>query len=188
MFQMAALLGMTGTTEADWWFQDEKHFARRAPYIRSLFGAGILDAPVIPMVAVHVRRGDYIAKDWYYTDLSQTDYYERAAKIFAGEEFFLFSDDIPWCRQNFLGADRFDESTNPIDSLNLMARCRGHIIANSTFSWWGAWLSPHAGKVVAPKEDRWQVNGQICCHVPSRWIQVDPTPLSAGHPAPGKPW
>ncbi len=99
-----------------------------------------------------MRRGDYVG-DRCFADLTAGDYYERAFARFPPETVFLvFSDDIGWCRGRFQGRNViFLEGQSPIVDLIMMAMCASHIIANSTFSWWGAWLNPRPDKtVIAP--------------------------------------
>jgi hypothetical protein len=85
----------------------------------------------------------------------------------------IFSDDIPWCRQNFVG-ERF-VFIDEIDyiSLYLMAKMKHHINANSTFSWWGTWLSED-NKAIVPK--KWFVNGTTRHNdkdiYPDSWIKI----------------
>ncbi len=95
--------------------------------------------------AVHVRRGDYLAADALHCALP-VSYYERAiAEIRDADpstELVVFSDDPGWCRQHLrLGEATFVEGNDDWIDLTLMTRCRHHICANSTFSWWGAFLS-----------------------------------------------
>jgi len=101
-------------------------------------------------ISLHIRRTDYIT-DPNHTALG-LDYYEDALKQFGDNEVLVFSDDPEWCNQQELfSEDRFliaEGNTNYVD-LCLMTLCSGHIIANSSFSWWGAWLS-NSKKVVAP--------------------------------------
>jgi hypothetical protein len=101
-------------------------------------------------ISLHIRRTDYITNP-NHTALG-LDYYEEALKQFGDSEVLVFSDDPEWCNQQELfSKDRFliaEGNTNYID-LCLMTLCSGHIIANSSFSWWGAWLS-NSKKVVAP--------------------------------------
>jgi hypothetical protein len=101
-------------------------------------------------IALHIRRTDYIT-DPNHTALG-LDYYKEALKQFDNGEVIVFSDDPEWCNQQELFSDdRFliaEENTNYVD-LCLMTLCSGHIIANSSFSWWGAWLS-NSKQVVAP--------------------------------------
>ena len=102
-------------------------------------------------VALHIRRTDYITNP-NHTCLGM-DYYEKALKLFPNETVLIFSDDPQWCqKQELFSDDRFLVSDNDdayID-LCLMTMCKKHIIANSSFSWWGAWLAD-SDKVVAPK-------------------------------------
>ena len=101
-------------------------------------------------VSLHIRRTDYLTNP-NHTALG-LDYYEEALKQFGDSEVLVFSDDPEWCNQQELFSDdRFliaEGNTNYVD-LCLMTLCSGHIIANSSFSWWGAWLS-NSKKVVAP--------------------------------------
>lgn len=123
-------------------------------------------------VAVHIRRTDYIDLKDAHPVLSETDYY-RKALVEANKIHFLdkqgkgrlnvivFSDDINWCKANFTAPSSINEmffvsgNSNIID-LFLMAQCENHIIANSSFSWWGAWLSKNMfeknGFTIAPKQ------------------------------------
>jgi len=106
-----------------------------------------LDNPV----ALHIRRTDYITNP-NHTCLDM-DYYKRALDNFTNEPVLIFSDDPKWCQEHELFEDdRFmvsDDNDQYID-MCLMTMCKGHIIANSSFSWWGAWLSD-SDKVIAPK-------------------------------------
>lgn len=114
-------------------------------------------------VSVHVRRGDYSSSTAYssFFGVLPKEYYEKAfAKI--GSEvnsplFYFFSDDPDWCRQTFSGMKaefiNHNQDENAFKDLLLMSSCRHNIIANSTFSWWGAWLNNYPGKrVIAPHQ------------------------------------
>jgi hypothetical protein len=102
-------------------------------------------------IALHIRRTDYLTNP-DHTTLS-LDYYEKALTHFdSGAEILIFSDEPQWCmNQKLFDNDRFmiSETMNPYMDLCLMSLCSGHIIANSSFSWWGAWLSANTS-VVAP--------------------------------------
>lgn len=102
-------------------------------------------------VALHVRRTDYVTNP-NHTVLS-LDYYKEALNHFDHDcEIIIFSDDSQWClQQKLFESDRFmvSETNNSYLDLCLMSLCSGHIIANSSFSWWGAWLSDNK-KVIAP--------------------------------------
>jgi len=102
-------------------------------------------------IALHIRRTDYITNP-NHTALSM-DYYEKAlSKFDDSSEVIIFSDEPQWCmEQKLFESDRFmiSEIGNNYMDMCLMTLCSGHIIANSSFSWWGAWLS-NSLKVVAP--------------------------------------
>lgn len=119
-------------------------------------------------VSLHVRRGDYVSdtKTNAAHGLCSLEYYRAAvlhiAKHVERPKFFVFSDDIAWVKTNLkidypcryvdhnLGAESYND-------MRLMSLCRHHIIANSSFSWWGAWLNPRADKlVIAPR--KWFAN------------------------------
>jgi len=112
-------------------------------------------------VAIHVRRGDYTSNAYSASFGTLADSYYKTAieRINAGAQqpvFFVFSDDIEWCRNNLqLHNAIFIEHNKGVDSykdLVLMSHCRHNIIANSTFSWWGAWLNQNPQKIIiAPR-------------------------------------
>lgn len=133
-------------------------------------------------VAVHVRRGDaYLNSDKF--NVCTLSYYESAIELFRQKldtpKFFFFSDDIDWCVKNFKDRDyNFcalqQSKEDSLNDLNLMSLCQNNIIANSTFSWWGAWLNPNPTKLVAAPnvwfhsaED--PVNEIVC----DEWIKVN---------------
>ena len=103
----------------------------------------------IDAVAVHIRRGDTVGHP-RYVDLS-LDYYKDLINLYQGKEIYVFSDDIPWCKEHLHGYTYIDKDV--ITSFNLMRSCRVKIIANSTFSWWAAYLSIHK-EVLVP--DTWR--------------------------------
>jgi hypothetical protein len=81
------------------------------------------------------------------------DYYRTAISSFNPDaKFLVFSDDLQWCKTNFLGDKfHFPDTQSDLVDLKIMTMCNHHIIANSSFSWWGAWLNPKQEKrVVAP--------------------------------------
>jgi len=105
-------------------------------------------------IALHVRRGDFVWNNKNHPPLG-LDYYESALKLFDSDrEVIIFSDDTEWCKdQKLFADDRFAvaEGGDQFYDMCLMSLCDDFIIANSTFSWWGAWLG-NRGKVVAPKQ------------------------------------
>lgn len=136
-----------------------------------------------PSASLHVRRGDYIlAKNQGVYALCDLDYYRDAIRLLRqrvpGVRLFAFSDDPDWVDVQ-LGAEfgpietvRHNAGARSAHDMRLMAQADHHIIANSSFSWWGAWLNPSTEKlVVAPK--RWFLNGTNDRDlVPSSWIRI----------------
>lgn len=106
--------------------------------------------------SLHVRRGDYKNLSDYHTNLS-IDYYKSAIQIIKNNikvspvNFLIFSDDIDWCKSIFVN-DKFTfvELNDEAAELCAMSKCKVHIIANSSFSWWGSWLSG-SPYTIAPK-------------------------------------
>ena len=103
--------------------------------------------------AVHVRRGDYLEgiNASLYVPVAMS-YYEDAMAITSGP-YLVFSDDIAWCRRQFPSDCAFVEGNADYEDLALMASCDAVIAANSSFSWWGAWLSE--GRRIFPR--RWHL-------------------------------
>lgn len=121
-------------------------------------------------VSVHIRRGDYLDPKYksLYEGICDASYYERSIErmreLHPEARFFFFSNDMDWVKTHYSGPDCVAVEGNDEDSgyadLYLMSRCAHHIIANSSFSWWGAWLNGSCKKtVIAPK--RW-LNGRVC--------------------------
>jgi hypothetical protein len=103
------------------------------------------------IVSLHVRRTDYTLYPDHHPTCSK-EYYEKAISKFSPDSIIVvFSDDINWCKKEFVG-DKYiiADLDDPYSELCLMTKCHSHIIANSSFSWWGAWLNPKPKKVVAP--------------------------------------
>lgn len=104
-------------------------------------------------VSVHVRRGDYIQSKLYYA-VCPVRYYKKAMRLFSPTtDYLIFSDDIDWCKKHFKGKHfYFSENESPSVDLYLQSFCRHHIISNSTFAWWGAWLDSSPDKrVICPE-------------------------------------
>ena len=159
------------------YWQSEKYFSDAAEVIRSDFTFKMPFAPSnaelaeqilgVNAISLHVRRGDYANNPQTTANhgLCSLDYYgsaiQHVVERIEQPSFFIFSDDPVWVKKN-LKIDfpcRYVDHNQGADSYNdmrLMSMCRHHIIANSSFSWWGAWLNPHNEKmVIAPR--RWFV-------------------------------
>jgi hypothetical protein len=127
-------------------------------------------------IALHIRRTDYITNPNHST--LSLKYYESALKKFSSNaEVLIFSDDPSWCmEQELFSSDRFSVSQGNSNYMDmcLMTLCKGHIIANSSFSWWGAWLSD-SDKVIAPSEWFKGSNNEhldISDIIPDRWEKI----------------
>lgn len=168
MFQYAYLYAQAKEEYIpDVYVQNEIYFKNYKDEIRHLFGQGI---GKINQVSIHVRRGDYVHNP-FYVDLFNTDYYEKAMALFPNADFLVFSDDIEWCKRQDVFKDcEFSEGKDEVEDMNLMASCEGHIIANSSFSWWAAYLG--GGKVVAPSIKNWYRDGIERTTCPKEWIRI----------------
>jgi hypothetical protein len=135
-------------------------------------------------ISIHVRRGDYVSDESNRAVMAQcgSSYYQRAVEYVAKRVkepcLFVFSDDPDWVRENLL----FDVPMTIVDrkgperdyeDLRLMAMCKHNIIANSTFSWWGAWLNGNSGKIVVAPE-LWFKAGNYDTRdlIPSKWVKL----------------
>ena len=134
-------------------------------------------------VCLHVRRGDYLGGKADSPVVCGRSYYDGAMQYIGrsvtAPKFFVFSDDIPWCRSAFAGKDvAFVDINGPddaIDDLRLMAACRHHIIANSSLSWWGAWLAQHPEQVVIAPQPWLPGADSDRDLLPPHWIKLPKT-------------
>jgi hypothetical protein len=134
-------------------------------------------------VSLHVRRGDYVENpvtNAYHGVCSQ-DYYRRAIgivkkKVKTETQYFVFSDDPDWVEKSLdIGTDfrtiRHNGLGKDYEDLMLMSACSNHVIANSSFSWWGAWLCKNPGKVVvAPCQWFAQAGKDTRDLLPKNWL------------------
>jgi hypothetical protein len=173
-------------------WQSEKYFIEFAESIRRDFtyilpfsdqNAEIADKiSRVNSISLHVRRGDYVSNSKnVFIGVCSLEYYQKAIEnikaLVDAPVFFVFSDDIDWAKNN-LNLDKstvFIDHNKSIESYNdmrLMSLCKHNIIANSTFSWWGAWLNVNPEKIViSPKQ--WFANGQDDADlIPSKWVRV----------------
>jgi len=99
--------------------------------------------------SVHVRRGDYTEQRFFFPPQSIEFYLSAMQKFDSDTHFLIFSDDLKWCKNNFSGSNIiFVENEKDIIDVFLMSKCKNHIISNSSFSWWGAWLNPNKNKII----------------------------------------
>ncbi len=168
------------------YFQSPRYFASIAEELRAelfgLFEIGFVDGQQVrskmrqpESVAVHVRRGDFLQHSAFQVcDLS---YYQKSMQEMRdrvpGARFFVFSDDPAWCKDVFTESDvHVLESEkvphNPLHDLYLMSRASHHIIANSSYSWWAAWLGDKPNQqVIMP--DRWFTSDILAPMEEKRW-------------------
>lgn len=192
----ARFASLSAPVELRGYFFSEKYFADYSTMIRhELKPPGFSDRASLDFrnrmdgtesTALHVRRGDYITnknarRRFWSCSLA---YYEEAIdRIPAGGDVFVFSDDIPWARQNLRSSkplvfvenkSKYGKPENAgLRDLWLMTHAHHHIIANSSYSWWGAWLaSPEKGLTIAPK--KWFSDPTIDDDdmIPNRWIRI----------------
>ncbi|WP_293739919.1 alpha-1,2-fucosyltransferase [uncultured Parabacteroides sp.] len=180
------------------YFQTEKYFCQNRDQILSDFtlkremsesGKNICDRidNFSETCAIHIRRGDYVANKEVNKKhgICSLDYYKNAIryveKIDENMVYFVFSDDIEWVRNCALfEGDKFvivdNISSRPdYEDLLLISKCKHQIIANSSFSWWGAWLNVNEDKVViSPKQwlNEPSSNNLINDLIPKDWIQL----------------
>ena len=128
-------------------------------------------------VSIHVRRGDYFKHP--EIGILDISYYIDAVKYInkkiKNPIFYIFSNDIEWCKLNFDFIDNkvfICDTKTEIDDMTLMKNCKHNIVANSSFSWWSAWLNEYKMKiVVAPK--KWMViNPNNYKWSPSNWVEL----------------
>lgn len=167
------------------YFHTEKYFSHISDSIREdfTFKPEILNPckdefDFDQIISLHVRRTDYVEKPEDHPPCS-LEYYEKALNMLDSNlPVIIFSDDIGWCKQQeIFKPDRFmiSESGWNLVDMCLMSMCSHHIIANSSFSWWGAWLS-NSNNVIAPSQ--WfGTSGYTSRHktediVPDRWIKI----------------
>jgi hypothetical protein len=172
----------------------ERYFADIEPAIRQEFS--FREAPddenarlmalmqATPSVSLHVRRGDYAQNPTLTRihGICSLEYYSDAighiTQRVPGARFFVFSDDLAWAEQHLLIRHpiefvRHNAGHKGHEDLRLMSNCRHHIIANSGFSWWGAWLNPRPDKIICAPA-RWFADGRYDTSdvLPPSWVRL----------------
>ena len=131
-------------------------------------------------VSIHVRRGDYLkSNNNIFKNLTITNYYSNAIEFIKenieNPVFFVFSDDIDWCKNYFKNENAYfiDWNTGKYSyiDMQLMSLCKNNIIANSTFSWWGAWLNSNIDKLVISPSDMGNAF-DTDYFIPQEWIKI----------------
>ena len=192
-FQAEVLQAEANVYVSGYW-QEERYFAAVAAQVREdiirrrTFAGGLgelaQEIERTRAVSVHVRRGDYVnsAATAGTHGSCSSEYYAKAERWIeerlGGPRYFVFSDDIGWASKHLVlrhpavfVSGRFKQPEH-VD-LWLMSLCRHHLIANSSFSWWGAWLGEQPGSViVAPRQWFAPTAGRVDSPVPDRWVKV----------------
>lgn len=189
------LFRLSPNTYIEGFFQSEKYFSLIKEDIRNFFqfkskpdefNQHLIDTIANSnSVSLHIRRGDYVQKKRYqnlYATCS-LDYYKKGVEYIAEKtanpKLFIFSDDTSWVKQNLnLPYECIFVSNNSgaksYEDMRLMSLCKHNIIANSSFSWWGAWLNNNKEKIViAPK--KWFNDEKIIQTdvIPETWVRLD---------------
>ena len=166
------------------YFQSEKYFDEIT--VRNLFEIDVQTKKRIMQkygnllqqnpTSINVRRGDYLNKQNYHP-VCTLEYFNTAIEtIGKNQQFLITSDDLPWCKDNFVGTNfHFSEKTDPVENLYLQSLCANNIISNSSYSWWGAWLNLNKNKkVIAPLNwfgpEASELNTQDL--LPDSWIKI----------------
>lgn len=188
------MLSQRGSIFLNGYWQSEKYFQEIAPIIHRELTVKTPADPANAKLAVeiqghdsvslHIRRGDYVTNPStnQFHGTCSLEYYregmDRIATASGEPHFYVFSDDIPWAQENLKSfyPMTFVDLNGPeqdYEDLRLMTLCRHHIIANSSFSWWGAWLCENPNKmVIAPR--RWFANPDMNAEdlIPEAWIRI----------------
>ncbi len=175
----------TGTWQAQQYFatiteqvRNEFVFKQPADAVNKLLVTQIKNCNAVSM---HIRRADYLNKEWEHSlhVIKDASYYNNAAEYITNKIpnacFFIFSDDMQWVKENIIIPNctyvENNKGANNFYDMYLMSLCRHNIIANSTFSWWAAWLNTSQDKIVIMPE-KW-MNNNLCEGIfPEAWIKL----------------
>ena len=126
-------------------------------------------------VSLHVRRTDYVTSNGFHP-VQTVEYYNKAIETIGSyDQILVFSDDINWCKENLNYKNvLFVENQDNVEDMWLMSLCDHNIIANSSFSWWGAWLNKNKDKIVVTPKNWFgsQSNLNDLDITPVNWIKI----------------
>jgi hypothetical protein len=165
-FNYNEIPNINGSVYLNGYFQTEKYFKEHTKEIRDLFSFSeeyknlikekYKDLLIGNTCSIHVRRGDYLKLPNHHPVQSLNYLMKGVREMPEDTRFLIFSDDINWCKQNFPEVPEkfiFIEGNPDYEDLLLMSLCKNNIIANSSFSWWAAWLNENVDKkVIAPSK------------------------------------
>lgn len=142
-----------GDLDLSGYYQSYKYFEGFDSFIKNIFEFGFKVDRNLGTTSLHIRRGDYVTIGNDFHTNQTEDYYRQAMELAPSEKYMIFSDDIAWCKSKFIGPQFiFAQDNSPAVDLALMANCDHNIIANSSFSWWAAFLNKNVDKkIVSPK-------------------------------------
>lgn len=165
------------------WFQSEKYFDKELvrelfeipesieKYIVDKYGNIIKNGDIN---SINVRRGDYLSLPHLHP-VTSLSFYKKAIDILGkNEKYLIISDDIDWCKKHFKGDNYyFVDDEKPIIDLYIQTFCKNNIIANSSFSWWAAWLNPNPEKkIICPYPWFGMSNTENKDLIPDSWIKL----------------
>lgn len=155
------------------YFQSERYFENNKEVILGLLTPQDGLGKKWDTTSIHVRRGDYLNLTREYEQLNM-DYYQRAMELIGSKKYIIVSDDIEWCKKHFVGEQFEFSQADEITDLNIQISCANNIIANSSFSWWGAYLNKNPSKIVVAPQ-KWF--GPALPHdtkdlIPKEWIKI----------------
>jgi len=173
-------------------FQSEKYFVNYKKIVFKLFRFSKIKAKLIQKylnlinnknsVAINIRRGDYLnnPKVRYIHGILKEDYYKKSISYFKKRVknpiFFIFSDDIELVKKTFFFFNKekfiFIDTKSSINDLHLMSNCKHFIIANSTFGWWGAWLSKNKHKIICAPKNWLRAKISTPDIIPDCWVKI----------------
>lgn len=178
--KMIATSSQKGTLYLDGYFQNFKPIISIEKNLKNTILIKKINRVIKNSISIHIRRGDYLKKEnTDYFNLLDINYYLKAINKLKEYinindfKIYVFSDDIEWCKKNLkLEMNTvYMENQNELDDFYAMANCNHNIIANSTFSWWAAFLNKNQNKkVVAPK--KWYNNKNKKFIFPNDWIKI----------------
>ena len=175
----------------DGYWQNERYFKFIRPKVLQAFSPKVISEQNLKFcdkirqhkcVSIHIRRGDYVNHP-LYGNICDKAYYQRAITYIKEKTdcdyYIIFSNDIKWCEENLsdllMGKNvvfvNWNKGKDSYQDMYLMSRCNYNIIANSSFSWWGAWLNFHEDKIVICPT-KWNNIKSSKFDLPQSWIKI----------------
>ena len=157
------------------YWQTEKYFSSIRDKVLEAFNFQGVPVRHVHTIALHIRRQDYVGLQHFH-GMPDLDYYREAVAFIRREASYqcpvvVISDDRDWCRENLPSDFILFEGLTKYEDMAMMASCDYAVIANSSFSWWGAWLGPQR-LVVAPSRWFTEPSMDYSDIVPERWVKL----------------